>query len=137
MTYALQKRDPLWAGCPFTFVQTNPRPKTGLPVPLIERQVFSFFAKTLQQMHRESLLVSTCVDLQARTYQNFLDLWEARRRRKNWNAFLGEMGMCIDLLELVDIIEGSCVHQPLSRWFSMNLFLTLLSFLSHMKSTNH
>ncbi|CAJ1421572.1 unnamed protein product [Effrenium voratum] len=43
-------------------------------------QVFSFFAKTLQQMHRESLLVSTCVDLQARTYQNFLDLWELKHR---------------------------------------------------------
>ncbi|CAE7389467.1 COG6 [Symbiodinium sp. CCMP2456] len=46
-------------------------------------QVFSFYAKTIADTLRrsESALVSTCMDLHARTYQNFLDLWEAQAQK--------------------------------------------------------
>ncbi|CAK9003823.1 unnamed protein product [Durusdinium trenchii] len=45
-------------------------------------QVFSFYAKTLEELLRkEAQLVVTCVDLHARTYQEFLDLWEAQAQK--------------------------------------------------------
>ena len=46
-------------------------------------QVFSFYAKTIQETLRrnDAALVSTCMDLHARTYQNFLDLWEAQAQK--------------------------------------------------------
>jgi len=45
-------------------------------------QVFSFFAKTLEEaLRRGTALVSTCMDLHARTYQSFLDLWESQAQK--------------------------------------------------------
>ena len=46
-------------------------------------QVFSFYAKTIEErLHRNgAAIVSTCMDLHARTYQNFLDLWEAQAQK--------------------------------------------------------
>lgn len=46
-------------------------------------QVFSFFAKTLEDalQRREALLVKTCHDLHARTYQSFLDAWETQAQK--------------------------------------------------------
>ena len=46
-------------------------------------QVLSFYAKTIEDKLRRSgsALVSTCMDLHARTYQSFLDLWEAQAQK--------------------------------------------------------
>lgn len=46
-------------------------------------QLFSFFAKTLEDVLcvKESCLVSLCKDSHARTYQAFLDMWEAQAQR--------------------------------------------------------
>lgn len=46
-------------------------------------QVFSFFAKTLEDVlgTKESCLVNVCRDLHARTYQAFLDMWEAQAQK--------------------------------------------------------
>jgi len=46
-------------------------------------QVFSFFAKTLEDvlLVKESCLVTLCKDMRARTYQAFLDMWEAQAQR--------------------------------------------------------
>jgi len=46
-------------------------------------QVFSFFAKTLEDVlgTRESCLVTLCRDLHARTYAGFLDMWEAQAQK--------------------------------------------------------
>ena len=46
-------------------------------------QVFSFYAKTIQELglRNEAQLVVTCVDLHVRTYQDFLDLWEAQAQK--------------------------------------------------------
>lgn len=46
-------------------------------------QVFCFFAKTLEDaLHvGESCLVTLCKDMHARTYQAFLDMWEAQAQR--------------------------------------------------------
>lgn len=46
-------------------------------------QVFSFFANTLEEvLHRkEANLVTTCMDLHARAYQTFLDMWESQAQK--------------------------------------------------------
>lgn len=46
-------------------------------------QAFSLFAKKFEQQlqRKEAMLVSTCIDLHARTYQDFLDLWEAQAQK--------------------------------------------------------
>mmetsp|Transcript_38169 Transcript_38169/g.82250 ORF Transcript_38169/g.82250 Transcript_38169/m.82250 type:complete len:679 (-) Transcript_38169:28-2064(-) len=46
-------------------------------------QAFSLFAKKFdeQLQRKEAMLVSTCMDLHARTYQDFLDLWEAQAQK--------------------------------------------------------
>jgi len=46
-------------------------------------QVFSFFAKTLEEAikRKEACLVVMCKDLHARTYQAFLDMWERQAQR--------------------------------------------------------
>ena len=45
-------------------------------------QIFSHFTNTLTKLLRKDAhLVSTCMDLHARTYQDFLDLWEAQAQK--------------------------------------------------------
>ena len=45
-------------------------------------QVFSHFTNTLTKLLRKDAhLVSSCMDLHARTYQDFLDLWEAQAQK--------------------------------------------------------
>eukprot|EP00435_Cladocopium_sp_Y103_P075142 s968_g54.t1 len=46
-------------------------------------QAFSLFAKKFEEQlqRKEAMLVSTCMDLHARTYQDFLDLWEAQAQK--------------------------------------------------------
>mmetsp|Transcript_4068 Transcript_4068/g.6798 ORF Transcript_4068/g.6798 Transcript_4068/m.6798 type:complete len:679 (+) Transcript_4068:23-2059(+) len=46
-------------------------------------QAFSLFAKKFEEQlqRKEAMLVSTCMDLHARTYQDFLDMWEAQAQK--------------------------------------------------------
>lgn len=84
--------------------------QTSIVVVYKVAQVFSFFAKTLEDVlkKREVCLVAMCRDLHGRTYQAFLDMWERQAQRLRQGAagmYVAELGAPPFVMEAVNTLS--------------------------------
>jgi len=84
--------------------------QTSIVVVYKVAQVFSFFARTLQEALKrvDAGLVVTCRDLHSRTYQAFLDMWERQAQRLRQGVtgvYISELGAPPFVMEAVNTLS--------------------------------